>query len=82
MIHPFGSVWQFQSAGHYMRDFFYLNPCQFINDPALTLLHQFKQLWSHYFVCILPELGKKVDNHSGWLSGFAINKSDSLRAGA
>ena len=28
------------------------------------------------------ELGKKVDNHSGWLSGFAINKSDSLRAGA
>ena len=27
---------------------------------------------------IQPELGKKVDNHSGWLSGFAINKSDSL----
>ena len=30
--------------------------------------------------CGLPELGKKVDNHSGWLSGFAINKSDSLSA--
>ena len=61
------SFWFHHSNGIFSLEYYF--------DTTLEIIQPQRGL------CVLPEFGKKVDNHSGWLSGFAINKSDSLRAG-